>query len=63
MKVELTENGVRLIPETELEKIACKNLAKARDIQVTCLDDWHHSGPIVLNTPKNDWDQNHSGNR
>ena len=61
MKVEMTEKGARLIPETELEKLACTSLAKAGQVSVTCQDDWHQTGPIVLEIPRA-WDQSQSGN-
>ncbi len=56
MKVELTENSVKLTAENKFEKQALERLRIKGVESVKFEDDWDQEGALILNHGNDDWD-------
>jgi hypothetical protein len=57
MKIERTETSIRLIPESEWDKINLKELRKKSIEKMRFQDDWERSGYLELVFKIHPWDK------
>lgn len=63
MKVEITENSVKLIAETSFDREALMKLRNKGVDSVRFEDDWDQEGPLILSHGQHPWDSGHPGGR
>ena len=58
MKIEQTENSVKLIPESNWEKKVLKDMRRKGKIdKMQFRDDWESDGPLELFYPEHPWEK------